>query len=100
MDLIGQITVIKRSGRDGATLDWSLDKSSLLIGRHEGNLSIDEDAQRRWSGHRSGGVRDLHSQTLSINKDGQLLGKHRRQRAETTLAASNHHVATSTYQNN
>ncbi|GMI17359.1 hypothetical protein TrLO_g12495 [Triparma laevis f. longispina] len=35
MDLIGQITVIKRSGRDGATLDWSLDKSSLLIGRHE-----------------------------------------------------------------
>ena len=35
MDLIGQITVIKRSGRDGATLDWQQDKSTLLIGRHE-----------------------------------------------------------------
>ena len=35
MDLVGQITVIKRSGKDGATLDWGIEKSGLLIGRHE-----------------------------------------------------------------
>ena len=33
--LVGQITVIKRSGKDGATLDWGVDKPNLLIGRHE-----------------------------------------------------------------
>ena len=35
MENIGHITVIKRSGKDGATLDWNSDKPGLLFGRHE-----------------------------------------------------------------
>ncbi|GMH47177.1 hypothetical protein TrRE_jg2686, partial [Triparma retinervis] len=35
MDLVGRITVIKRSGKDGARLDWDVEKEGLLVGRHE-----------------------------------------------------------------
>jgi hypothetical protein len=33
MDLVGRITVIKRSGKDGARLDWDVEKEGLLVGR-------------------------------------------------------------------
>jgi antigen KI-67 len=35
MSSVGTITVIKRSGKDGARLEWDSEKSVLLIGRHE-----------------------------------------------------------------
>ena len=33
MSLIGRITVIKRSGKDGARMDWDSEKEGLLVGR-------------------------------------------------------------------
>lgn len=31
--IVGTVTVIKRNGEDGATLEWSSEKEGLLIGR-------------------------------------------------------------------
>ena len=35
MSKVGSVVVIRRSGKDGATLDWDSSKPGLLLGRHE-----------------------------------------------------------------
>jgi len=35
MQSVGSVIVIRRSGKDGATLDWNANKAGLLLGRHE-----------------------------------------------------------------